>query len=129
LGLMMRASKQIRVERGRLDAWVKAMEDVRIKHGQGERVHIFPEMTRCPPGHKGLLPFTLGPFAAAIQEDVVVIPLVFRDTDLAWPKGEAGLRFRQPIVARTLKLVRAKDFASAEDLRTAVYQQIENALA
>ncbi len=128
LSLMMRTSRQIGVERGRLDAWVLAMVEVRQRLRQGERVHVFPEMTRCAPGFKGLQPFTAGPFLAALQEDAVVIPLVFKDTDCVWPKGQHGINFRRPVQVRTLSPVRARDFASVDLLRGEVQKQIEQAL-
>ena len=128
LSLMMRASRQIRVERGRLDAWVKAMDEVKLRLRAGEVVHIFPEMTRCPPGFKGVGQFTAGPFLAALQEGAVVIPLVFKDTDGVWPKGQIGLNFRKPVHVRSLAHLKARDFTSADGLKSEAYRQIAEAL-
>lgn len=128
LGLMMRATRQISVERGRFDAWVKAMDTVKARLAAGERVHIFPEMTRCSPGFGGVQTFTAGPFLAALQEDAVVLPLVFKNTDGVWPKGKAGLNFRRRVKVQTLQPLKARDFASADLLKSAVHSQIAQAL-
>ncbi len=128
LSLMMRATRQIGVERGQLDAWVKAMETVRRRLLAGETVHVFPEMTRCAPGFEGLQHFALGPFLVAIQEDVTVVPVVFKNTDQVWPKGESGLRFRTPVLAKNLAPIRARQFATAGELQSEVRRQMEEAL-
>jgi 1-acyl-sn-glycerol-3-phosphate acyltransferase len=128
LALMMRATRQIRIERGRFDAWVKAMDEVKARLREGERVHVFPEMTRCTPNFQGLQSFTAGPFLAALQEDATVIPLVIKNTDRVWPKGQAGLNFRKPVEVRTLSPLRARDFSSADLLKGEVTRQIEQAL-
>jgi 1-acyl-sn-glycerol-3-phosphate acyltransferase len=128
LGLMMRATRQIGVERGRIDAWVAAMKKVGERLRQGERVHIFPEMTRCPQGFQSVQQFTAAPFLVAIQEDAVVVPLVFRNTDGVWPKGEVGLHFREPVEVVSLPPMRARDFATAESLKTEVWKRIDQAL-
>lgn len=128
LAYMMRSSRQIGVARGQLAAWVLAMEEVKIRLANGERVHVFPEMTRCAPGFQGMHAFTLGPFLAAIQQNAVVLPIVIRDTDRTWPKGFYGLFFRRPIHVRSLAPLRAQEFTSAEQLKVAVQQQIEQAL-
>lgn len=129
LSWMMRATRQIGVERGRLEAWAQAMETVRRQLLLGETVHIFPEMTRCAPGYHGLQHFTLAPFLVAVQEDVPVVPVVFRNTDAAWPKGLARLRFRRPVEARTLAPIRGGRFATAEDLKNEVFRQLSEAMA
>lgn len=128
LSLMMRASRQIGVERGRFDAWIRAMGEVKARLQLGERVHVFPEMTRCPPGFQGLQPFTAGPFLAALQEDAMVIPIVFKNTDGVWPRGQVGLNFRAPVSVKSLEPLRAREFANAEALRFETVRRIEQAL-
>lgn len=129
LGTFMRASRQIRVERGRLDAWVGAMREVGERLKAGERVHVFPEMTRCNPGLPGIQNFTSGPFLVAIQEDVSVVPIVFKNTDGVWPKGDAGLTFRAPVEVSTLEPLRARDFSTADALKSEVARRIEAELS
>jgi 1-acyl-sn-glycerol-3-phosphate acyltransferase len=128
LGLMMRATHQIGVERGRLDAWVGAMKAVAERLRQGEKVHIFPEMTRCPQGFQSVQQFAAAPFLVAIQEDATVVPLVFKNTDGVWPKGEVGLHFRKPVEVMSLPPLRARDFASADSLKSEVWKRIDQAL-
>ena len=128
LSFMMRTTRQIGVERGRLDSWMRAMDEVKLRLKLGERVHVFPEMTRCPPGFQGLQPFTAGPFLAAMQENAVVVPLVFQGTDDVWPRGSMGLNFRRPVTVRTLAPLNASDFSSVDRLRGEVHRRIEAAL-
>jgi 1-acyl-sn-glycerol-3-phosphate acyltransferase len=128
LGLIMRLSRQIPVERGRVDAFFAAMDIVRGRLRAGQTVHIFPEMTRCAPGYQGTLSFSSAPFSAALQENVPVIPIVFRDTDAAWPKGTFGLSFRQPIEAKALEPILPGQFTTADALRTEAKRRIDEAL-
>ena len=60
--------------------------------------------------------------------DAVVVPLVFRNTDGVWPKGEVGLHFREPVEVVSLTPMRARDFATAESLKTEVWKRIDQAL-
>ncbi|NJL24873.1 MAG: 1-acyl-sn-glycerol-3-phosphate acyltransferase [Calothrix sp. SM1_5_4] len=129
LALMMRSTRQIRVERGRLDAWGLAMTEVGRRLNAGEVVHVFPELTRCEPGFSGTRPFVAGPFLAAIQNDALVVPVVFKGTDRAWPKGVFGVGYAEPVVAKSLPPLRARDFANAEALKRDVQRRIEQALA
>ena len=128
LALMMRTSRQIRVDHADLGAWVRAMDEVAARLGRGETVHIFPEMTRCPRGFVGVRPFALAPFLAALKEGAMVLPIVIKGTDEVWPKGRFELNFRMPVHVRTLSPLHPADFASAKELMTAARQQIEVAL-
>jgi 1-acyl-sn-glycerol-3-phosphate acyltransferase len=128
LGLIMRLSRQIPVERGRVDAFFAAMDVVRARLRAGQTVHIFPEMTRCAPGYQGTLGFSSAPFLAALQENVPVIPIAFRGTDSAWPRGTFGLSFRQPIEARALEPILPGQFTTADALRTEAKRRIDEAL-
>jgi 1-acyl-sn-glycerol-3-phosphate acyltransferase len=130
LNLVMWASRQISVPRGRLDAFFKAMENIRARLRQGEVVHVFPEMTRCQQGFQGLQSFSAAPFSSALQEKSMVLPIVFMGTDDAWPKGFFGLFFRRPITVTSLQPIDLKQvhFASAEQLKNEVHQRIAAAL-
>lgn len=128
LSIMMRTSRQIGVERGRLDAWMRAMAEVKNRLRLGERVHVFPEMTRCPRGFQGVQPFTAGPFLAAMQEKAWVVPIVFRGTDDVWPRGFMGLNFRKPVSVQSLPPINTADFLSVDHLRSEVHKRIEAAL-
>ena len=128
LGLIMKLSQQIPIQRGKMDAFFAAMETVRKRLRAGETVHIFPEMTRCAPGFKGTLNFSSAPFSAAIQENVVVIPIAFRSTDAAWPKGTFGLSFRRPVSAVALEPILPGQFTTADALRSEAKRRIDEAL-
>src|SRR5262249_21907204 len=118
---------QIPVEH-RIDGFLHAMDEVRTRLKAGKRVHIFPELTRCPPGFAGLQAFSAAPFLAAIQEDAWIMPVAISGTDDVWPKGRAELTFRSPIVARSLPLMRAREFATADALRNEVHRQLGQVL-
>lgn len=129
LGQMMRYSRQIPVERGRLDAFIKAMDTIRYELRRGEHVHVFPEMTRCAPGFEGVQTFLTAPFHAAIQEKALILPLVVKGTDRFWPKGVFGLVWRaEPCSLEALPFVEADRFPTAEALRNEIQSQIEKAL-
>jgi 1-acyl-sn-glycerol-3-phosphate acyltransferase len=128
LSIYMRTSQQIRVERNNLNDWVRAMDEVGRRLSLGEKVHVFPELTRCEPGFKGLRPFAAGPFQAAIKQDALVLPVVFQNTDGVWPKGDPGLSFREPVSVRSLEPVRARDFSNAFLLRDEVTKRMKQAL-
>ena len=127
LGPMMWGSQQIPVER-KIDAFFKAMNLVRSRLQGGNFVHIFPEMTRCEPGHKGTRQFSSLPFLIAIQQKVPILPIVFVGTDDVWPKSRFGLAFRKPMRAISLPIVNPENFSSAESLRTEVRRRINEAL-
>ncbi|MGE4130734.1 MAG: lysophospholipid acyltransferase family protein [Bdellovibrionales bacterium] len=129
LSLMMKATRQIGVERGSLEAWSQAMETLRERLTKGERVHVFPELTRCEPGFAGVRNFASGPFLAAIQKDSTVLPIVIKNTDAVWPKGQVGLHFRPSVEVISLAPIRARDFSSADILRREVHSRIAEALA
>lgn len=128
LGLMMRLTEQIPVERGRVEGFFAAMDAVRDRLRKSQTVHIFPEMTRCAPGYSGTLGFSSAPFALALQEGCPVVPIVFRGTDGVWPKGKFGLSFRQPLQVLALPPIDPREFASADALRTEAKHRIDEAL-
>ena len=129
LGVMMRLTRQIPADRGQLHSFVSGMEAVRKKLSEGERVHIFPELTRCKPGLKGTQSFVLAPFHAAIQEQVPIVPIVILGSDNVWPRGKSRIEYRQPIQVRTLKTIAPGEFQSAEQLRDEVKRRIDEVLS
>jgi 1-acyl-sn-glycerol-3-phosphate acyltransferase len=128
LGLMMRLTRQIPTERGKLGSFWTAIEVIRENLRRGEAVHVFPEMTRCPPGFVGTQDFLTAPFLTAIQEKVPVLPIAFKGTDAAWPKGYFGLWRAQPISAKKLEIIDPSQFTSAEALRDETRRRINEAL-
>ena len=129
IGVMMRATRQIPTQRGRIDSFWNAISIIRERLRRGETVHVFPEMTRCPPGYRGTQEFTLAPFTIAFQEGISVFPVVFQGTDSVWPKGAFGLRSGRPVTVQTLPCVDPRGFPGPEELRTEVRRRINEALA
>ncbi|HEX4926009.1 MAG TPA: lysophospholipid acyltransferase family protein [Bdellovibrionales bacterium] len=129
LGIMMRLMHQIPVKSGQMESYFEAMEVVKARLSRGETVHVFPELTRCPPGFRGTLKFSVLPFQAAIQQNAKILPVVFKGTDLAWSKGTLGISWRAPIVARALEPVDPAAFSSALELKNAVQHRIDQALS
>lgn len=129
LGLMMRAMRQIPVREKDTASYFQAMEQVRKALLAKESVHIFAEMTRCSPGTVGTARFHLAPFNVAFQEKLPVVPLVFKGTDRAWPKGVFGVSFRAPVRAVTLEALHPEAFASAAELAAETRKRIERFLA
>lgn len=129
LGLMMKVTGQIPTQRGRVNSFWQAMKLIAEKLKSGQTVHVFPEMTRCEPGFRGTQNFMVAPFLMAKDAGVPVLPIVFEDTDLVWPKGTFGIRARQKVRARTLAPLNPADFASAEALCAEARKRIDEALA
>lgn len=129
LGLMMRLGRHIPIRGGSTESYFQAMEKVREGIRQGDFVHVFPEMTRCPLGWQGTLKFHLAPFHIAFQERIPVTPIVFRGTDTVWPKGKTAISFRQPVSIRTLEPIDPGLFPSAEALSDEARRRINECLA
>lgn len=129
LNLFMWVSRQIPVPQGDIKGFLNAMDAVAEGLKDGHVVHVFPEMTRCQPGFSGTKSFSLAPFLAAQRANANVLPIMFRGTDHVWPKGSRGLRFGAPVVAKSLGLLVASDFATAKDLRDEAQRLINQALA
>jgi len=83
-------------------------------------VLFFPEMTRSKEGFKGIGKFSLTPFQTAIETKAFILPTVIVGTDLSWPKGTFGTRFRQPTLIKSLKLIDSSSFDSAKALQSRV---------
>jgi 1-acyl-sn-glycerol-3-phosphate acyltransferase len=97
-------------------AYKKALDQVRSILDQGGIVGVFPENTRCQPGFRGLQKFNLQPFEAAVAARAQVLPVVFTNTDEAWPKGSFRLKFGQTIQVHTLDPIEASQFSSGIQL-------------
>ncbi len=129
LGIMMRVTGQIPISRGHLDSFLQALEKVRHCLRAGQTIHIFPEMTRCAWGHQGTLHFSIAPFHIAIQEKIQIFPIVFINTDQAWPKSYLGILYRKPLRAQILRPIDSSQFQSAELLCKEVKKRIDNELS
>lgn len=128
LNLFMWAGRQIPVARGSVTGFLRAMEEVSRRLRLGKMIHVFPELTRCEFGFEGTQNFSLAPFHAAKQGDALVVPIVFKNTDLAWTRSRWGIRRAAGVEARSLPPIVANDFDSAHKLRDEVRRQINEAL-
>jgi 1-acyl-sn-glycerol-3-phosphate acyltransferase len=128
LSFMMRTLKQIQMRSGGPAAYLETLREVEKRLEEGEFIAIFPETTRCEAGLLGVQPFMLSPFQTAIQAKTSVIPIVFKNTDQAWPKGIFGIYSRRPISVQALPALQAESFPTAASLRDAVMNQIRGAL-
>ncbi|HTM43921.1 MAG TPA: 1-acyl-sn-glycerol-3-phosphate acyltransferase [Polyangiaceae bacterium] len=129
LGTMMILTGQIPVTRGKLDAFWKALEKVRIRLRAGDTVLIFPEMTRAAPGARQTLEFNIAPFLVALQERAPVVPVVITGSGQAWPKGLSGVAPGTCIALQILPALLPEQFDSAQALSDAARLQIDRALA
>lgn len=122
--------RMIPIARGSMESYFRAMESVRNGLRARERIHVFPEMTRCEPGSLVTKRFHTAPFKIAKEEGALVLPIAFWGTDSLWGKGSPQRIARGPCAyARSLRPVDPKDFASAEDLAKYVQAQIDQAVA
>ncbi len=124
----MAVSRQIPVYERGVDSYLLAMEIVRQRLRNGETVHVFPEMTRCPKGFSGTKDFSTMPFHIARQEGIPILPIVFKGTDEVWPRGQIGLNFRRPVYGAMLETVEPSEFESAQELKSEVQRRIGVAL-
>jgi 1-acyl-sn-glycerol-3-phosphate acyltransferase len=128
IGFIMWVSGQIPLPSKGIDSFLTAMNTVQKRLKRGETVHIFPEMTRCTPGHVGTLDFSLAPFRIAHQDGFPIIPIVFKGTDSVWPKGRTGLDYGLPVSAVMLETIDSRKFKTVSELRDLVRSQIEESL-
>lgn len=128
LGLIMRTSNQISVPRGDVNSYLEAMKEIRRRLRNGEIIHIFPELTRCPLNYVGVKKFSIAPFQAALAENALILPIAISGTDQAWPKGEFGISFRKLIKIRSLDLINSKNYNQAKKLRDDIHKRIESAI-
>ncbi len=129
LGVMMFFLRQIPVRGKSFDSYTAGLERARKGLRAGDIVHVFPEATRCQIGFEGVQRFIPGIFQIAMQEGVTIIPIVFKDTDLVWPKGSLRFAFRQPIAVVTLDPIEPRDFSSIQSLVTETKSRIERKMA
>lgn len=128
LSFVMKAMGQIKVKKQDMDSYFKAMEQAGIALKQGASVHIFPEMTRCSEGFVGTQRFHLAPFRMAMELKTKIIPLVFFNTDKAWPRGFFKMNRKVVVKVKALDAVLATDFADSASLLQEVERRINMAL-
>lgn len=126
LGYGMKLANFIPVDRdGRKEsAQQSVMAAVRVL-GVGVHVTSFVEGTRSPDGR--LLPFKKGPFYLAMESGAPVIPVTIAGTEKLMRKGSLKV---YPGTVRVIfhAPVESKDYATREDLLSAVRAAIESGL-
>jgi 1-acyl-sn-glycerol-3-phosphate acyltransferase len=128
LGLGMHMAGHIPCTRGDPGAFQTALDQVEKGLRRGDRIHIFPEMSRCVPGFRGTRAFALGPFHAAMRTGVPIVPIAIRGTDLAWGKGAMRVQAGQDVRVEMLEPLYPRDFTSARELCNEARARIERAI-
>ncbi|ORC88278.1 1-acyl-sn-glycerol-3-phosphate acyltransferase [Trypanosoma theileri] len=99
------------------------MEVARAKLRRGRRLAIFPEGIRNRNPAGGLLPFRLGFFTLAVEEDATIVPVAISGTENCWPRG-SPLMDRADVYVSCGDPIEAGQFETAEQLRDRVWAAI-----
>ncbi len=86
LGMAMKATGYISIDREGTRETVKAMNDAAKKIHEGMSVLIFPEGSRSPDGL--IQPFKKGGFTLAIKSQVPIVPIAISGSNEIIPKGK-----------------------------------------
>lgn len=127
LGPMMYVLRQFPIDRGNVESYWQTMDAAVLAAKEGDPVHVFPEMTRCEPGHVGTDTFHLAPFRVALRAGVPVVPIVIHGTDRCWPKGHVGC-FPGSVRIESLEPVSPTGYSDAAQLRDDVRRRIDDRL-
>lgn len=128
LGFIMRLSKQLEFEPGNFKLLGRSLEESKKGMKKGDRVLMFPEMTRSPLNFKGMAKFHLTSFKLAKELNAYVCPVVLKGTDKIWPKGSFAMDFNEPLEYKALTPIYSGAFNKSEDLSKFVYQKMLNEL-
>ena len=128
LGHFMKLSKQFPMERGRVETYKSALENIKKAFSFGDIVLFFPEMTRCLPGHVGIQKFRLTAFQLARENNIKIIPVVISGTDQVWPKGLSETNFSRPVSMRALEVIDPAQFPTSVDLSLYIHELMEKNL-
>jgi 1-acyl-sn-glycerol-3-phosphate acyltransferase len=127
LGTAMRMGKYVPVSRGHSrEEARKSVEAAADALRSGMHIFVFPEGTRSPDGK--LLPFKKGAFFLAAETGATMVPMVIRGTERMMSKGSLKVVPGEAIV-RFLPAMEPSDFATREELMSAVRGEMERALA
>lgn len=124
----MKLMGQIPIRPSGVNEYREAFAEVKSALEQGDPVHIFPEMTRCPLGFRGTQRFHLMPFQVAIELKIRIVPVAFFNTDRAWPKGSSKMDRSVVVTAEALEPVDASVYLDSETLKNEVQRRINAAL-
>jgi 1-acyl-sn-glycerol-3-phosphate acyltransferase len=125
LNFSMFITRQIFVHGGAANAYFKAMTPVAKGLARGDRIHVFPENTRCPKGYVGTQRFALAPFQTAIKQNIQIVPIVFSGTDAVWPKGSYKINVGRKVIVKSLEPIDAGAYTSAQKLMQTVKDRID----
>ncbi len=125
LGLMLRSMGHIKIMRHQPSSYLATLESLSNHLEDFRPVLGFPEMTRCPPGFRGVQRMDRSLFRFAYHYSLPVLPVVLKGTDHAWPKGKLAISFKYPIRVQSLRLVHPSDHPSIESFSTTIIQQMQ----
>ncbi len=126
LGTAMKMAKFVPVERGHsVEAAKASIAAAGDALRSGLNILVFPEGTRSKDGR--LQSFKKGPFFLAEETKAPIVPIAISGTQDMMSKGSFAVR---PGVAKIefLKVIEPKDYATREELMTAVRLAIDGAL-
>ena len=126
-GHMVWLLKGIGIRRANIESYWRAMEKVRKGLENKDRIHVFPEGTRCKEGSVKLGRFHSAPFKVAMDTQVPVLPIVFWGTDTLWCKGSQKIASSGRVVVKSLPPLWPKNFSSTEELMRTAKFNIEQA--
>ena len=127
LGTAMRMGKYVPVSRGHSrEEARKSVEAAADALRSGMHIFVFPEGTRSPDGK--LLPFKKGAFFLAAETGAPMVPIVIRGTERMMSKGSLKV-IPGEVVVRFLPAMEPSDFATREELMSAVRGEMERVLA
>ncbi len=119
LGIMMRATGQIPAVKGDLNSLLRAREICAKKLNGGGKVLVFPELTRCPPGHPASKDFSSLPFTLVGGTSCTLVPIVIHGSDRAWFPATSKVARRAHVTIQELDPIVITDAASKDLARTA----------
>lgn len=99
------------------------MEHARRKLRRGRLLAVFPEGTRNKRPEGAILPFRLGFFTLAIEENATIVPVAISGTESCWSKGSFLIGGADAYFSCGSP-VDASNFKTAEELRDYVWQSI-----
>jgi 1-acyl-sn-glycerol-3-phosphate acyltransferase len=127
LGTAMRMGKFVPVSRGHSrEEAAKSVAAAADALRSGLNIFIFPEGTRSRDGK--LLPFKKGAFFLAAETGAPMVPIIIRGTAQMMRKGSLRV-YPGEAVVEFLPAIHPQDFATKEELMSAVRSQMEAALA
>lgn len=126
IGCNMRLCRYVVVKRGDAASVSQMMTTCGAWLRRGMSLMMFPEGTRSRDGQ--MLPFKLGPFTLALQNNVSVLPIAIHGGHQLLPKDGSVLARNVHVVIEVLEPIAPQGFADAAALAAAARQRIQDAL-